>query len=119
MRCGFLRQTPLQILLVTYANHDTNFDENKLIRILEVFFQHAVARIGDPNLCDISGRTLLHYAASFIRSRAVIDILLGKGEYRSIGVVVNVDGTPMDVAIAFGNTVAMGAIRDWAFRQAG
>ena len=94
-------------------------DENKLIRILEVFFQHAATRIGDPNLRDIHGETLLHYAAYCIVSRAVIDILLGKGEYRSIDVFANLHGTPMDAAIAFGNTVAMGAIRDWKFRQAG
>jgi hypothetical protein len=113
MQCGENGRTPLQYLMVAYALCDE--EVNKLIAILNAFFENPETRIGDPKLKDHFGQTLLHYAVRYRLPVVVINMLLRKGEYKSIGILEqNMGNTPMQVADRQGNTGAIEAMERFA-----
>ena len=109
MKCPQYGRTPLQYLMRAYGVGD---QINKLIAILNLFFRYPGTRLGDHNLRDNNGCTLLHYAANCIHSRVVIDMLLRKGESRSLNVRELIGGfSPMNEAIHVNNQEAITAIQ--------
>jgi hypothetical protein len=107
MKCGRDGNTPLHYLMTAYADHN---QLEKLVAILNEFFRNPLTKLGDPNLKNNKDQTLLHHAAGHIRSSSVINMLLSRGEYRSIPVKDKHLKTPFDYANLFGNKDVMGAI---------
>ena len=121
IHCGFLGRTPLQTVMSScaYSYKNTDTYKSKVFQILQVFFRCAGNRLGDPDLCDNRGNTLLHCAAKCVRSRTVIDMLLIMGENRSLEVRNMGNSTPEESANAAGNTEALAAFREWRLLQVG
>ena len=109
MKCGESLMTPLQYLMVAYAGRDVD-RINKLIAIINEFFKNPQTRLGDPTLVDKYGRTLLHYAARNVRSEEVCDMLLRRGEYKSIKIGCSKGVTPLQEAMRQNNTGAFDAM---------
>ena len=109
LKCAVDGRTPLQYLMPAYAGRDAD-QINKVIAIIHEFFKNPNTRLGDPTLIDNYGQTLLHYAAGFIHSRRVCDMLLRRGEYKSIKIRNRMGYTPIEEAIRADNTGAIDAI---------
>jgi ankyrin repeat protein len=118
LRCRYSGMTPLHYVMDAYNDNGGEMMtkmsvecEDKLCEILWVFLQFPRTRLGDVHLRDKRGRTVLHYAARYVRSRTVIDILLNRGEYQSLSRTDNYHFTPNDDAIGAGNHDAIFAFQ--------
>jgi ankyrin repeat protein len=114
LQCAEFGRTPLHWVLVC-NNLPSNI--HRAVQILEIFFHCRDVRIGDPNLKDKWGKTLLHYAAGYMRSKRIVDMLLKNGEFRSIDVLDSFNNTPIKQAHMNKNTEAIQAIQSYVLRQ--
>ena len=115
IRCGRFGKTPLHYVLQTYGGYAQYGD--KLVLILQAFFQNPDTVLGNPGFRDNLGKTLLHYAVEHVRLRAVIDMLLEWGENQSLFVLDNMNYTPIRSAVQRGHAEAVAAFRNYATRK--
>ena len=111
--------TPLQCLMIAYRNiNDNILLINKLITTLKIFFENKNTRLGNLDLSDSNGCTLLHYAVQYIHSREVFNMILQKGEFNSINIHDNLMGvTPAQEAVTQNNTQAITEF--WKYKNGG
>ena len=111
-KCAQYGRTPLQYLMLEYGGGEDG-QIKKLIAILGEFFRCPATRLGDPNLCDKEGKTLLHYAVGYVSSSRVLDMLLERGEHKNILVQDNYGKSPMELAKSLGKVSAVKAMSAW------
>jgi len=103
-------KTPLHYVIKSYFYHE---NEAVLRYILKEFLKNSNMRLGDPNLRDMSGNTILHYAAQMIQSKDICSLLLEKGESKSIQVMNELGSTPIQDAENVGNIGFMQAFQQY------
>ena len=121
VQCTLYGRTPLHYVMMTYTGDNAN--GGKVVGILEEFFKYFEGRNAAARVRDNNGQTVLHYAARFVHSARVCELLLGLGGIGSVRARDNRRHlTPLDYARDAGNieiaTVIENYVREWDMRTA-